>query len=183
MKRISILTISVVLVVAASGMALMMTPASNAEAVQTSVATDGKKAPDFSLTTIDGKSLNLYDYKGKGVIINFWATWCPPCRAEIPDMIELQKEYESKGFSFIGIAVGDEEEKVKAFVSAQKMNYPVAMGSRELAASYGKFTKEGAIRGIPTSFVINGKGEIVDYFIGARDKATFTEAIKKAIAK
>ncbi len=183
MKRISILTISVVLVVAASGMALMTIPASNAEAVQTAVATDGKKAPDFTLTTIDGKSLKLSDYKGKGVIVNFWATWCPPCRAEIPDMIELQKEYESKGFSFIGIAVGDEEEKVKAFAQAQKMNYPVAMGSRELAASYGKLTKEGTIRGIPTSFVINGKGEILDYFVGARDKATFAEAIKKAIAK
>ncbi len=182
MKRISILTISVVLVVAASGMALMMTPASNAEAVQTSVATDGKKAPDFTLTAIDGKSLKLSDYKGKGVIVNFWATWCPPCRAEIPDMVELQKEYESKGFSFIGIAVSDEEEKVKAFALSQKMNYPVAMGSKELAMSYGKLTQEGAIRGIPTSFVINGKGEILDYFVGARDKATFAEAIKKVIA-
>lgn len=183
MKRISILTISVVIVVAASGMALMMMPASNVEAVQTAVATDGKKAPDFTLTAIDGKSLKLSDYKGKGVIINFWATWCPPCRAEIPDMVELQKEYQSKGFSFIGIAVGDEEEKVKAFVSAQNINYPVAMGSRELAVSYGKFTQEGAIRGIPTSFVINGKGEIVDYFVGGRNKAAFTDAIKKALAK
>ncbi len=182
MKRIALLTISLVLIVAASGFLLMNAPLSNAMSPQTLAATDGKKAPDFTLTTTDGKTLKLSDFKGKGVIVNFWATWCPPCRAEIPDMIELQKEYESKGFSFIGIAVGDEEEKVKKFVETQKMNYPVAMGTRELAISYGKFTKEGAIRGIPTSFVINGKGEIVDYFVGGRDKATFAEAIKKAIA-
>ncbi len=183
MKRISILTISLVLMVAASGFLLMSVPTSDATTSETHATADGKQAPDFTLTTTDGKTLKLSDYKGKGVIVNFWATWCPPCRAEIPDMVELQKEYASKGFSFIGIAVGDEEEKVKAFVTAQKMNYPVAMGSRELAMSYGKFTKEGAIQGIPTSFVINGKGEIVEYFVGARDKAAFAEAIKKAIAK
>jgi peroxiredoxin len=183
MKRISILTISLVLIVAASGFFLMSVPTSTALTSETSTTADGKKAPDFTLTTTDGKTLKLSDYKGKGVIVNFWATWCPPCRAEIPDMVDLQKEYEQKGFSFIGIAVGDEEEKVKAFVTAQKMNYPVAMGTKELAMSYGKFTEEGAIRGIPTSFVINGKGEIVEYFVGARDKATFTEAIKKVIAK
>ncbi len=183
MKRILVLTISLVLMVAASGFLLMSVSTSTALTSETRATADGKKAPDFTLTTTDGKSLKLSDYKGKGVIINFWATWCPPCRAEIPDMVELQKEYESKGFSFIGIAVGDEEEKVKAFVVAQKMNYPVAMGTRELAMSYGKFTEEGMIRGIPTSFIINGKGEIVGYFVGARDKATFAEAIKKAIAK
>ncbi len=183
MKRISILTISLVLIVAISGFFLMSVPTSDATTSETRASTDGKQAPDFTLTTTDGKTLKLSDYKGKGVIVNFWATWCPPCRAEIPDMIELQKEYASKGFSFIGIAIGDEEEKVKAFVVAQKMNYPVAIGSRELAMSYGKFTQEGAIRGIPTSFVINGKGEILEYFVGARDKATFAEAIKKAIAK
>jgi peroxiredoxin len=182
MKRIALLTISLVLIAAASGVFLMNTLTSNAQP-GTLVATDGKQAPDFTLTTTDGKTLRLSDYKGKGVIVNFWATWCPPCRAEIPDMVELQKEYESKGFSFIGIAVGDDEEKVKAFVAAQKVNYPVAIGTRELAMSYGKFTQEGAIRGIPTSFVINGKGEIVEYFVGARNKAAFAEAIKKAIAK
>ena len=182
MKRTAIFTISLVLIVAVSGFLLMSAPPSSATSAQTLVATDGKKAPDFTLTTTDGKTLKLSDYKGKGVIVNFWATWCPPCRAEIPDMVELQKEYENKGFSFIGIAVSDEEEKVKAFVTAQKMNYPVAMGTKELAISYGKFTQEGAIRGIPTSFVINGKGEIVDYFVGGRDKAAFAEAIKKALA-
>jgi peroxiredoxin len=182
MKRIAILTISLVLVVAASGFLLMSAPTSSAPMTQTQATLDDKKAPDFTLTTTEGKTLKLSDYKRKGVIVNFWATWCPPCRAEIPDMVELQKEYEQKGFSFIGIAVSDEEEKVKAFVAAQKINYPIAMGTKELAMSYGKFTDEGKITGIPTSFIINGKGEIVGHFVGGRDKATFAQAIKKAIA-
>ncbi|MGQ9805552.1 MAG: TlpA family protein disulfide reductase [Chlorobiales bacterium] len=182
MKRIAVFTISLVLIVAVSGFLLMNASPSNATLPQTLVATDGKKAPDFTLTTTDGKILKLSDYKGKGVIVNFWATWCPPCRAEIPHMVELQKEYEQKGFSFIGIAVSDEEEKVKAFVVSQKMNYPVAMGTKELAMSYGKFTQERRLTGIPTSFIINGKGEIVGHFIGGRDKATFVEAIKKALS-
>lgn len=145
--------------------------------------TDSKKAPDFTLTTTDGKILKLSDYKGKGVIVNFWATWCRPCRMEIPDMIELQREYESQGFSFIGIAIGDEEENVKAFVRRQEMNYPVAVGTPELAKKYGKFTQEGTIRGIPTSFIINTKGEIIGYLVGMCNKATFIKAIKQAIAK
>ncbi len=174
MKRILIFTIFLVLAVAASGLLLRS---------YSSAITDAKQAPDFNLTTTDGKPLRLSDYKGKGVIVNFWATWCPPCRAEIPDMIELQEEYGPKGFSFIGIALGDDEESVKAFVTAQKINYPVAVGTRELAMNYGRLTLEGAIRGIPTSFVINAKGEVIDYFIGARSKAVFAEAIRKALTE
>ncbi|MCS6989043.1 MAG: TlpA family protein disulfide reductase [Chloroherpetonaceae bacterium] len=177
-----IFALSLALAIGASSVFLPPSSKSSDASLNAVATTDGKAAPDFSLTTTDGKPLKLSDYKGKGVIVNFWATWCPPCRAEIPDMMELQKEYEGKGFSFIGIAIGDEEEKVKAFVSAQKMNYPVAVGTRELAMSYGKLTAEGAIRGIPTSFVINRKGEVIGYFVGARDKATFAEAIKQAIA-
>lgn len=176
------LFLALVLTISASGLFLFAQVAPSSASTETRATADRAPAPDFSLIATDGKPLKLSDYKGKAVIVNFWATWCPPCRAEIPDMIELQKENESKGFSFIGIAIGDEEEKVKAFVAAQKMNYPVAMGSRELAMSYGKLTQEGAIRGIPTSFVINAKGEVIDYFVGGRDKAAFAEAIKKAIA-
>ncbi|MFN3386285.1 MAG: TlpA family protein disulfide reductase [Candidatus Thermochlorobacter sp.] len=137
-------------------------------------------APAFTLETTDGKKVSLSDFKGKGVIINFWATWCPPCRAEIPDMIELQKIYADK-FSFIGIAVSDKPEKVAVFVKEKGINYPVVMGNEKVAADYGKFIEGGQIRGIPTSFVINRKGEIIDAFVGARDKATFESAIKRAL--
>lgn len=136
-------------------------------------------APAFTLETTDGKKVSLSDFKGKGVIVNFWATWCPPCRAEIPAMIELQKEYADK-FSFIGIAVNDKPEKVAAFVKEKGVNYPVVMGNEKVASDYGKFVEGGQIRGIPTSFIINRKGEIIGSFIGARDKDAFEVAIRKA---
>lgn len=137
-------------------------------------------APPFTLETTDGKKVSLSDFKGKGVIINFWATWCPPCRAEIPDMIELQQTYQDK-FTFIGIAVSDRADRVAAFVKEKGMNYPVVMGDEKVVRDYGKFVEGGQIRGIPTSFVINKKGEIIESFIGARDKRTFETAIQRAI--
>ncbi|MDW8465823.1 MAG: TlpA disulfide reductase family protein [Chloroherpetonaceae bacterium] len=137
-------------------------------------------APNFTLKTLNGKKVSLSDFKGKGVILNFWATWCPPCRAEIPDMIELQKAYQDK-FTFIGIVINDRAEKVAAFVKAQGMNYPVVMGDEKVISDYGKFVEGGQIRGIPTSFVINRKGEIIEAFVGARDKRTFEAAIQRAI--
>ncbi len=137
-------------------------------------------APAFTLETIDGKKVSLSDFKGKGVIINFWATWCPPCRQEIPDMIELQKAYSGK-FTFIGIAVNDKPENVAAYVKEKGINYPVAMGDEKVVIDYGKFLEGGQLRGIPTSFVINPKGEIVTAFVGARDKRAFESVIQRIV--
>ncbi len=132
-------------------------------------------APLFTVQTIDGKTLSLSDLKGKGVILNFWATWCPPCRAEIPAMIELQKEYEGK-FTFIGIALNDQEDKVRAFISEKGMNYPVAMNNG-LATLYGKLI-QGGLQSIPTSFVIDKHGNIIDVMVGMADKSKFRTAIQ-----
>ncbi len=137
-------------------------------------------APAFTLETVDGKKVSLSDFKGKGVIINFWATWCPPCRREIPDMIELQKAYSGK-FTFIGIAVNDKPENVAAYVKEKGINYPVAMGDEKVVIDYGKFLEGGQMRGIPTSFVINPKGEIVTAFVGARDKHAFESVIQRIV--
>ncbi len=137
-------------------------------------------APAFTLETVDGKKVSLSDFKGKGVIINFWATWCPPCRQEIPDMIELQKAYSGK-FTFIGIAVNDKPENVAAYVKEKGINYPVAMGNEKVVIDYGKFLEGGQLRGIPTSFVINPKGEIVTAFVGARDKRAFESVIQRIV--
>jgi thiol-disulfide isomerase/thioredoxin len=133
------------------------------------------QAPLFSIQTIDGKTLSLSDLKGKGVILNFWATWCPPCRAEIPAMIELQKEYEGK-FTFIGIALNDQEEKVRAYISEKGMNYPVAMDNG-VATLYGKLI-QGGLQSIPTSFVIDKHGNIIDVMVGMADKSKFRTAIQ-----
>ncbi len=136
------------------------------------------QAPLFSIQTIDGKTLSLSDLKGKGVILNFWATWCPPCRAEIPHMIELQKEYADR-FTFIGVAINDQEEKVRAFVSQQTMNYPIAMDNG-LSAIYGKLI-HGGLRSIPTSFVIDKHGNIIEVIVGMADKTKFASAIQNSI--
>jgi thiol-disulfide isomerase/thioredoxin len=132
-------------------------------------------APLFSIQTIDGKTLSLSDLKGKGVIVNFWATRCPPCRAEIPDMIELQNEYASQ-FTFIGIALNDQEDKVRAFISEKGMNYPVAMDNG-LSTLYGKLI-QGGLQSIPTSFVIDKHGNIIDVMVGMADKSKFRTAIQ-----
>lgn len=136
------------------------------------------QAPLFSVQTTDGKTLSLSDLKGKGVIVNFWATWCPPCRAEIPEMIALQKEY-GEQFTFIGVAINDQEDRVKAFVAQKGLNYPVAMDNG-LSAIYGKLI-QGGLKSIPTSFAIDKNGNIVDVIVGMADKAKFEAMIKKTL--
>ncbi|MFN3638130.1 MAG: TlpA family protein disulfide reductase [Chloroherpetonaceae bacterium] len=136
------------------------------------------QAPLFSVQTLEGKTLSLSDLKGKGVIVNFWATWCPPCRAEIPEMIALQKEY-GEQFTFIGVAINDQEDRVKAFVTQKGLNYPVAMDNG-LSALYGKLI-QGGLKSIPTSFAIDKNGNIVDVIVGMADKAKFEAMIKKTL--
>jgi thiol-disulfide isomerase/thioredoxin len=136
------------------------------------------QAPLFSVQTLDGKTLSLSDLKGKGVVVNFWATWCPPCRAEIPEMIELQNEYATQ-FTFIGIAINDQEEKVNAFISQKGVNYPVAMDNG-LSVLYGKLI-QGGLQSIPTSFAIDKNGNIVDVIVGMADKTKFKSMIQKTL--
>jgi peroxiredoxin len=131
-------------------------------------------APGFKLVDVNGKSVSLADFKGKVVILDFWATWCPPCKREIPDFIKLQSEYGSKGVQIVGIAL-DQPNKVNAFVKENGMNYPVLMGTNEVAASYG------GVEAIPTTFVIDKNGKIVTKYEGFRPKETFESQIKKLL--
>jgi peroxiredoxin len=128
-------------------------------------------APAFTLQNLDGKNVKLSDFKGKVTIIDFWATWCPPCRAEIPDFIDLYKTYQKKGLVIIGIAL-DDKPKVQKFVKDQKINYPILLGNQEIANLYG------GISGIPTTFIIDRKGEIIKTFVGQRSKEDFETIIK-----
>jgi thiol-disulfide isomerase/thioredoxin len=113
-------------------------------------------APEFSLTDLNGKTVNLSQYKGKVIILDFWATWCPPCRSEIPHFIDLYNRYQDKGLVVIGIALDDEGAKVvKPFVDEYKINYPVILGNADVQKAYG------GIQGIPTTFIINKNGTLV----------------------
>lgn len=137
---------------------------------------NNKVAPNFDLTDLNGKQVKLSDYKGKVVFLNFWATWCPPCKKEIPDFIELQKKYSNQGFTFIGIALDDYQSVVK-FTKDNKINYPVVIGDEALVKRYGN------IRGIPTSFLVGKDGKIAQRYEGFRTKEVFEKDIKFQILK
>ncbi len=134
----------------------------------------GGVAPAFSLPDLKGREVPLSDFRGKVVVLDFWATWCPPCRREIPDFVELQREYGPQGLQIVGIAL-DEPEKVEAFARQNGMDYPVLMGSDEVAVLYG------GIDGIPTTFLIDRQGKIVSRFEGFRPKSVFEEEIRKLL--
>jgi thiol-disulfide isomerase/thioredoxin len=124
-------------------------------------------APNFTIKTIDGKTIAAADLRGKVVLLNFWATWCPPCRAEIPDLIRLQTKYPDK-LQIIGLSddTGPVED-VKNFVAEHKMNYPIAIADPQLEAQFG------GVMGLPTSFVVDTQGRVVQKHIGLRNPALY----------
>lgn len=149
-----------------------------APAVRTQAKTSAEHplAPPFSLTDISGKKLNLEDYKGKVVMLDFWATWCGPCRIEIPDFVQFQERYGSEGLVVIGISVDDGPDPVVDFYKEFKMNYPVALGDDRLAELYG------GVLGLPTTFLIGRDGRIYRKHVGATDPAQIEQEIKELLA-
>ena len=131
----------------------------------------GGGAPDFTLPDLEGNKVNLSDYKGKVIILDFFASWCPPCRQEIPDFIKLQDAYSSKGFTVIGVALVNLED-AKNFASQIGINYPVLIDDEKASAAFGP------IRSIPTTFVIGKDMKIAKMYIGFRPKETFEKDIQ-----
>lgn len=132
-------------------------------------------APAFDLKTLEGKPLSLAEYKGKVILLNFWATWCGPCRAEIPDLVELQNKYKDQ-FQIIGLVVDDDdEEAVKKFVADSDINYPVALASDEVRLEYG------GIVALPTSFVLDDEGRVVQKHEGLRDPILFDVEVRSLL--
>ena len=130
------------------------------------------KAPDFNLVSTDGKKINLSDYKGKIVILDFWATWCGPCRMGVPDLVSIQKEFKDK-VAVIGISLDDERtmDDILPFMKEYGINYPVVYGTNQVVVDYGY------IQAIPTTFVINAKGYIVDQYVGLVAKEKYVNRI------
>ncbi len=143
-----------------------------------SIGNESVTAPNFNLPTIAGKHLKLSDYKGKVLIVDFWATWCPPCRRGIPDLIELKRKYGQTGFDVIGISVDtDTKADVSSFVQRMGINYPVVYAEGNVTERYG------GIESIPTSFVIDKTGKIVSSYQGFNPISVYEDQIKKLLAK
>ena len=135
-------------------------------------ASGHSQAPDFSLTDLNGQPLDLASYRGKVVPLDFWATWCAPCRAEIPHFVEFQNTYGPQGLQVIGVSMDDDLKPVGPFYQEYKMNYPVALGNDKLAQAYG------GILGLPVTFLIGRDGRIQAKYVGAVDVAGIEQAIK-----
>jgi thiol-disulfide isomerase/thioredoxin len=139
-----------------------------------SSAADGlgvSRAPDWELKDPEGKLVKSSDFDGKVIILDFWATWCPPCKAEIPGFIELQKKYGAKGLVVVGISLDEEGPSVvKQFMIRFGMNYPVVMGNLKTMQDFGG-------KGLPTTFVIDRSGTIVSKHVGFASKETFEKEI------
>jgi thiol-disulfide isomerase/thioredoxin len=129
-------------------------------------------APPFLLPGLDGKPVTLAGSRGKVVLLNFWATWCGPCRAEIPDLVELQNKYKDR-FQIVSLVVDDEDEAaIKTFVEKRGINYPVALAGDELRLKYG------GIAALPTSFLLDTEGRIVQKHEGLRDPILYEVEVR-----
>ena len=137
----------------------------------------GQIAPDFQLKDIDGKTVKLSDYRGKAIILNFWATWCPPCKTEIPWFVDLQNKYSGQGLEVLGVALDDSSEKdIADFAKEMKMNYPVLIGKEETSDLYG------GVAALPTTFYIDRGGKILQNVPGLIDRKEIEDNALKVLS-
>jgi peroxiredoxin len=134
---------------------------------------DGKPAPQLALKDIEGRTLRLSDYRGKVVLLNFWATWCAPCRAEMPDLVKWQRQYKSRGLQVIGVTYPPEElAEVRKFIKSIKLNYPVALGDEQTKALFDKSEI------LPITVVIDKEGMVREIVQGILFPDEFQQKVK-----
>ena len=137
----------------------------------------GLQAPDFDLPGLDGRRVKLSDFRGKAVLLNFWATWCPPCKIEMPWFVELQKQYGKDGLVVLGVAMDDTEPaKIAEFAHDMGVNYQVLLGTDKVSDDYGD------VQYLPTTFYIDRNGVIVDKAAGLFSRADVENDVKKILA-
>ena len=137
----------------------------------------GNLAPDFELQTLDGKNLKLSDLRGKAVLLNFWATYCGPCKIEMPWFVELQKEYGPQGFQIVGVANDDAStEDIAKFAKEMGINYPILIGKDSVSDSY-------KVSVLPTTFFLDRDGKLIAREFGLVSRSVFVDHIKKAMSQ
>jgi peroxiredoxin len=148
----------------------------------TSAQDDYASAPNFKLTDLNGQKISLADYKGKVLFLNFWATWCPPCRAEIPDFVEAYAEQKANGLEILGISLDTKgKETVTAFVEKYKINYPVVLESRQTTEKIIADYEPGQY--IPATIIIDKLGRIRHKEVGAIDKEALLKHFQRLNAE
>jgi len=187
MKKIAIIIVTVAALIGLTIYADRATRLSTKASMAVPPSSDapGKPAPDLKLKNLDGNDVALADYKGKVVLVNFWATWCDPCRVEIPWLIDMQAKYGAKGFTVVGVAMDDEGKSVVApFVAKERfdvngqkvpMSYPILIGNDDASDKFG------GILGFPTSFLISRDGKQITRFQGLKSYDEIAKAIESQL--
>jgi thiol-disulfide isomerase/thioredoxin len=138
----------------------------------------GQNAPDFELQSLEGKNVKLSEFRGKAVLLNFWATYCGPCKIEMPWFVELQKEYGPQGFQIVGVAMDDAStEDIAKFAKEMGVNYPILLGKESVGDSYG------GVAVLPTTFFVDRGGKITAREFGLQSRSVFVDNIKKALGQ
>ena len=137
---------------------------------------DRKRAPEFELKDVNGKLVHLSDYKGKVVLLDFWATWCGPCGIEIPWFVEFQRKYKDRGFEVLGVSMDDDGWKsITPFVAEKNINYRILLGDDKTADLYG------SVEALPTTFVVDRDGRVASVHVGLASRKDFEDAIEKLL--
>lgn len=138
----------------------------------------GNVAPDFELQTLGGTNLKLSGLRGKAVLLNFWATYCGPCKVEMPWFVELQKEYGPQGFQIVGVTMDDAStEEIAKFTKQMGINYPILIGKDSVGESYG------GVGVLPTTFFLDRDGKVIAREFGLQSRSVFVDHIKKALSQ
>jgi peroxiredoxin len=142
------------------------------------VKEEGKReaAPDFALKDINGKTVKLSDYRGKVILLDFWATWCGPCKMEIPWFMEFERKYKDRGFAVLGLSIDDDGwQSLKPFIQDVGMNYRVMLANDRTPDLYG-------VEATPTTFLIDREGRVADEEVGVSSRREFEDGIEKLLA-
>lgn len=184
MRLIYFIALSVIAVVGAGVLThygLLASGSSARQSVTTSTADSPKRkiAPDFALRLLDGRTVKLSDFRGDAVLLNFWATWCAPCRIEMPWLVEFYKQYQSQGLEIVGVSMDDtgQETAVAEFIKERNVNYPILRGNNEVADLYG------GLRFLPQTLFIDREGNIVKTMYGIKSKDEFEQSIKELVGE